>query len=308
VPDAAMTFADRLNLALKSLSIGRTRIASDLGVDKSMVSRWLGGTARPSTQNLERLTRLIAVQCPGFSLLDWESDPEQFARRVGMNPRDLGSIATANESAPVTSVPQEGRTFHPGILPFGLMDRAATETRRRAAVYIGRWRMTRLTSSGASQIRREFFLIARDGDGLRFELRCFAEQRLGGWMIVSEGKLYGMGADRGDNSITQLCLNGVTMPRAVRLEGILLGMGGVGIQVPFAELIVLDRVGESLDPAADSAWLDDATLTTGFVEASEIDPAILAKISRGSSVCAFDGESAAVLRLPPERTVIEGSY
>jgi hypothetical protein len=77
-------FAHRLALALNAASIGRGRLAAEIGVDKSLVSRWLSGQVRPSSHNLERITRLVAENRPGFSMLDWDVDAAQFATRLGL--------------------------------------------------------------------------------------------------------------------------------------------------------------------------------------------------------------------------------
>lgn len=67
---------------MKTLSISRGRLAADLGVDKSVVSRWLAGTHLPTDHNLSRLTTLIAVRRPDFSMLDWQADLELLAARL----------------------------------------------------------------------------------------------------------------------------------------------------------------------------------------------------------------------------------
>lgn len=72
--DPESSFAERLDLVLKALSIGRGRLAAEVGVDKSLVTRWLNATHLPSPYNLERITRTIIVHCPGFTMLDWEAD------------------------------------------------------------------------------------------------------------------------------------------------------------------------------------------------------------------------------------------
>lgn len=52
-------FSEKLGLVLKSLSMSRGRLASELGVDKSLVGRWVSGTVTPSSHNLKNLTRLL---------------------------------------------------------------------------------------------------------------------------------------------------------------------------------------------------------------------------------------------------------
>ncbi len=65
-----LEFAPRLALALKALSISRGHLASALGVDKSVISRWLNGANMPSGFNLSGLTTMVAARRPGFTMLD----------------------------------------------------------------------------------------------------------------------------------------------------------------------------------------------------------------------------------------------
>ena len=65
-------FAKKLELVLKVLSMSRSRLAADLGVDKSVVGRWVSGAVQPSAHNLSLLSGLIAQHIPGFTTLDWD--------------------------------------------------------------------------------------------------------------------------------------------------------------------------------------------------------------------------------------------
>jgi hypothetical protein len=304
VPDAAITFADRLNLALKSLSIGRTRIAADLSVDKSMVSRWLGGTARPSTQNLERLTRLISARCPGFSLLDWDSDIEIFNRRLGLGGRDVPAPAA---TAPLAGPVPAARKCHPGQLPFGSLDAAALETARRATAYAGRWYVTRLSGSGDMKAYREYAMIRPDGDGLRFE-HYLGTHWLMGWLIVSEGTLYAFVSDSGDGSYAYYCLHGVVGPKAHRLDGVTTSVGGHRATTPFSQVIVLERAGDLEGDDADDAWGDEGRANWGEIALDALSPELRTALAPdcGATVAASGGE--AVLRVPMERSLTSGGY
>ncbi|MBC8057886.1 MAG: helix-turn-helix transcriptional regulator, partial [Rhizobiales bacterium] len=81
---SSVTFAQRLDLVLKALSMSRARLAADLGIDKSLAGRWVSGAVQPSAYNLERLTVLVAVRCPGFTMLDWDRDLDGLADRLGV--------------------------------------------------------------------------------------------------------------------------------------------------------------------------------------------------------------------------------
>jgi transcriptional regulator with XRE-family HTH domain len=65
-------FSVKLNLTLKALSMNRSRLATELGVDKSIVGRWARGAVKPSPESLARLTEFVAERAPGFTALDWE--------------------------------------------------------------------------------------------------------------------------------------------------------------------------------------------------------------------------------------------
>jgi transcriptional regulator with XRE-family HTH domain len=307
MPDAETRFADQLNLALKALSIGRTRLAGDLGVDKSMVSRWLAGSARPSTQNLEKLTRLIALYSPGFSLLDWEADYDSFVQRIGMAAAsDLlaSAVTTAEKSAKPAAA---ARQCHPGVLPFGSLDAAALETARRAPAYAGRWYVTRLAGSGAMKAYREYAMIRPDGDGLRFE-HYFGTHWLMGWLIVSEGALYALVSDSGDGSYAYYCLHGVVGPKAQRLDGVTTSVGGHRATTPFSQVIVLERAGDLEGDEADDAWGAEGRANWGEIALDALSPELRTAIAPdcGATVAAAGGE--AVLRVPIERSLTSGGY
>ena len=53
-------FAARLGLALKQANISPSALGATVGVDKSVVSRWLAGRVRPTQHNLARIAAVIA--------------------------------------------------------------------------------------------------------------------------------------------------------------------------------------------------------------------------------------------------------
>ena len=78
-------FSRKIGLVLKALSTTRGQLASDLGVDKSVVGKWLTGAATPSAYNMSRLSQLIARSSPGFSNLDWERDLDGLTDVLGVS-------------------------------------------------------------------------------------------------------------------------------------------------------------------------------------------------------------------------------
>jgi len=77
-------FAGRLDVALKTLNISRAQLASQVGVDKSLISRWLSGRMRPSSHNLTRISEVLARARPGFNTLHWERPRSEFEAFLGI--------------------------------------------------------------------------------------------------------------------------------------------------------------------------------------------------------------------------------
>ncbi len=74
--------ADKLNLVMKALAVSRGQLASQLAVDKSIVSRWVSGANSLSGENLNLLTRWVSARVPGFTGLHCEGDitpPRRFS-------------------------------------------------------------------------------------------------------------------------------------------------------------------------------------------------------------------------------------
>jgi pimeloyl-ACP methyl ester carboxylesterase/transcriptional regulator with XRE-family HTH domain len=81
---AAADFAQKLDLVLKALNLSRGRLAQTLGVDKSVVSRWVSGATLPTDNNMSLLTEAVARHRSDFGRLDWELDAIAFAARLGV--------------------------------------------------------------------------------------------------------------------------------------------------------------------------------------------------------------------------------
>ena len=81
VPDRpqADNFAQKFRLALEALNWSRTRCAHELGVDKSVSSRWASGTSVPTEHNLSRFTAMIQLAYPRFHPGAWRLDAVLFA-------------------------------------------------------------------------------------------------------------------------------------------------------------------------------------------------------------------------------------
>src|SRR5277367_4610821 len=76
-------FHQKLALVLKALSISRGALAAELGIDKSVVGRWVAGRVQPTSHNLSRLSAYIGTRVDGFTTLDWERPISGLAPMLG---------------------------------------------------------------------------------------------------------------------------------------------------------------------------------------------------------------------------------
>ena len=68
-------FPDKLRLVMEHLNFSRVGLASKLGVDKSVIGRWLSGVNQPTNHNLTRLTDCVRERVAGFTLAHWNASP-----------------------------------------------------------------------------------------------------------------------------------------------------------------------------------------------------------------------------------------
>lgn len=291
---AGVTFAQRLDLVLKAQSMSRARLAADLGIDKSLAGRWVSGAVQPSAYNLERLTALIAGRCPGFTMLDWDRELDALAEQLGVLP------AAPGNGLP----PASAREALLPPLPYGLVELAKRETRRRGAAYEGRWKATRLSSSGAVRFMVEHALIRCDGDTLAF--RHFGGGwEVRGWLLVLSVQLYGVICDASDDSLGFYVLNGVTAARANCIDGIFSTVCADRNLTPNSQIVVFERVGELGDD--DDAWAASHIARSAVVATEDVPAAIRAAVAPdiGPAAAAAGGE--AMLRVPIERSLCRGA-
>lgn len=292
---SGVSFANRLELVLKALSMSRARLAADLGIDKSLAGRWVSGAVQPSAYNLERLTALVAGRCPGFTMLDWDRDLPALAERLGVDPADTPAL---------TLPPADRRQALLPPLPYGLIELARRETRRRGSAYEGRWKATRLSSSGALRYMVEHALIRCDGDTLDF--RHFGGGwEVRGWLLVLSVQLYGVICDASDDSMGFYVLNGVNAARANCIDGIFSTVCADRGLTPNAQVIVFERVGELADD--DEAWAAAHIARSAVVAPEDVRPEVRAAVAPdiGPKAVAAGGE--AMLRVPIHRSLCDGA-
>lgn len=237
---AATPFSKKLDLVLKALSMSRGRLAAELGVDKSLVGRWASGTVTPSAHNLENLTRLVAQRRAGFTMLDWDRSLEGLAQVFGVEP-----AAPRPAEPPASDAAAEG-------LPLPGMDMVRMVTERRGATYEGFWRSTRPSIAMPGEIFHDYGMIRRGADGLlRFQMGG-SGLLFDGWLMPVEGQVFAILFDTVGQTPVFLVFNGVSLHKAVQLDGLILAAALNAARTPSAYPVVLERIGDLTgDPESD---------------------------------------------------------
>lgn len=278
----------KMTMVLAGLSLSRVAVAHRLGVDKSVVGRWLAGTVHPSEHNLARLSQVVAEALPGFSLADWDDDIAAMARRHELA---LPGATTAQAS------PGDGSLA-------AFLETAQFELEAHAAPYLGLWRTSRPSLLMNDEIFHDYGLIRRQEDGL-------IEVRMGGSGLDFSGYLFPVSGNVfvslfdpvGRSPLTVLC-RGVALPRAMVLDGLLMLAALDSDRTPVAMPIVVERVGDltgdaAADLAAYRAMIDarprpqeplaDSAIRERLFRAPFLTVAGAASLSRGSTGQGLNG-------------------
>jgi transcriptional regulator with XRE-family HTH domain len=288
----AESFHQKLTFVLKALSIGRGALAAGLGVDKSVVSRWARGRARPSDHNLARLSALIAGRVPGFVALDWERSLESLASLVGADPavtRGAGGGAAADR------------------MQLPLLDQSRTLTRSRGSAYEGLFRSTRPYAQMPGRFMHDMFLIRRDDEGdLRF-VAMNSGVRVEGACLLLQNQLFVIGGEMTSGAFTFAILNGVNTPQAGLLDGLMLWCMDDRERTPTAATFILERVGDLTDDAeADEARFAELCSLSPLAAEGSLPPEIVAHLSRETGLSQVPLGGDGLLRIPPSRSVSRG--
>jgi hypothetical protein len=233
---ALESFTEKLAFVTKALSLSRGRLGADLGVDKSVVSRWFSGARAPTSNNMAAITALIAARAPQFTLLDWDRDLEGLAAVLGVG-RPGGAAAGAND------------------LTISLPAEAAEAARARAGAYEGIWRLT--YSAGVAEQPDLFvhsYVLVRKGENgqLAYKAGLF-DVVIEGWATTANNQFFGLALNPARGTVSLVILNGVTGPKAMILDGLSLscrdGLGGTPV--------VAACVSERFDDLTDDVEADD---------------------------------------------------
>jgi hypothetical protein len=230
------TFSAKLDLVLKALSISRGRLAADLGVDKSVVGRWVTGAVKPSSHNLSSLTALIAGRVPGFKTLDWD---RSFA--------DLATLLGADPSA----VPGLESREPPG-LPLAIAEHILATTALRGSAYEGFFRSTRPYVLQPGRFVHDHAMVRLDPTGyLRLRMGTGGTV-VEGWVLTLHNQLFTIAADVTSGAMLFGIFYGVATPRADVIDGLMLGPALDVARTPTACAIIFERIGDLTDdPEAD---------------------------------------------------------
>lgn len=246
--------------------MSRAKLASVLGVDKSLVGRWASGSVKPSDHNLSRITALVAERFPGFTALDWERDLGDFAKQLGIDP----SVARLDQPLPEV----QG-------LPLQFIDLARRNTEQRGAAYEGFWRTSRPSVLMPHLIFQDHGIIRVNANGLLEVRMGGAGLFFHGWIMLAEGNLFVIIHDSTGQTPLFLIFRGVPLPRAEVMEGILLMAALNAGRTPAAVPILMERIGDlSGDRAEDDAKCDALISRQPSVSIDEIPAANRAYLMR----------------------------
>jgi transcriptional regulator with XRE-family HTH domain len=281
-------FGNKLELALKRLSMSRARLAADLGVDKSVVGRWVTGAVQPSGHNLSRLSALFAERLAGFSALDWDRDLAGFAAALGADPQ---------------SVPAARRG--PPPLPIPLMEQFLASTAVRGKAYEGIFRSTRPYVLSPGHFVHDHGMIRMDENGLLRLKMGVAGTVVDGWVLPFGNQLFVLSVDVTSGALLFGIFNGVSGPRADVVDGLCLTPAQDAGRTPTAHAMVFERVRDlSDDPEADDRHFEE--LTKADPLASDVPDDLRAHLLRdfGPTVAAQGGEM--LLQAPLARSRARG--
>ena len=287
-------FGQKLAMVLKALTLSNGRFAADLGVDKSVVGRWLSGAVKPSMHNLARLTAQVAAKSPGFSMLDWDLD-------LG----ELQALVTDHRR------PSSKRDAGAMLLdwpPHGVVEEAAAATALRGDAYEGFWRSTRLSNEAPGRFVHDQILMRKSANGLLQVRTGVIEMRFEGISFPSQTQLVAMSVDAESGVFIFSVFNGVLRHRADLMDGLALTVtrnaGGSAVAMP----VVMERTGELTgDEAADDARYEASIESNPLAPEGSVPEHIRNHLFKDTGPTAFAAGGAAILGMAFANSIASGS-
>ena len=276
-------FTKKLDFVLKALSLSRGRLAADLGVNKSVVSRWLSGAALPTSHNLARVTALIARAAPDFTMLDWDLPLEVLAARLAPAPRD-------DPDRP---------------LAFPLIERSTAEIAASGDRYTGLWRSTRVGVMRPEMFARDHLLILRAKGQLT--IRLFSgSYDWPGWAVLVRGRINIL---FGEDDLSHIMLAPPDSPIVEAMDGLMLASAADNFRSPVALPLFLERVSppglvDPQDPVLED-MIEAARGQAIYVPESDIDPALVAHLRMEVG---YGRPGGAVMRMDEKRSQGRGRW
>jgi len=225
----------KLDLLLKAMSLSRVGLAQKLGVDKSLVGRWLAGKVHPSEHNLARFAEIAAESLPGFRLADLHGASDALARKFGIDP------------------PQRSREFDlaPGSPLAAFLEAAGPEIAFRSGAYEGYWRTSRPSLLMSDRVFHDYAMLRRGAGGLIEVTTLGSGLDFGGWAFPVAGNLFMFLYDLTGRTPLSLLFKGVSLPKAMVLDGLLTMAALDSNRTPVALPIVAERVGDLVGDVED---------------------------------------------------------
>jgi transcriptional regulator with XRE-family HTH domain len=287
-------FSENLRLVLKLLSMSAAGLASELAVDKSVVSRWLNGSVQPSAHNLSRLSALVAGRVGGFRALDWERTPDSLAEIFGADPRAISSLRPARQS---------------NGLQFAIWDQMVSTTALRGRAYEGFFRSTRPHPRDPDGYLHEWGMIRRDEIGLLRLRMGSAEATVAGWLIPLQDLVYIVAAAVNTGAMMFGIFNGAGASRVDVFDGLILLAANDKGRSPLATAMLCERVGElSGDADADDRRFDELSSQNPIAPAGSVPDAVQAHLVRDFGPAQRGNGGDWLLTLSLLRSMARGPY
>lgn len=252
--------AGKLSYVMKALNLTNGRVASELGVNKSVVARWLNGATLPSAHNMARLSTMVGARVPGFSRLDWESSLAELQTRLR----------------------RPGDSLPPGLgdwLGRMQMGEAAAATAAVADSVSGLWRSLRPLPRASGYFARDAMMIWPGPAGPVEFVMGAGGFRLHGWATARGNQFYCCVLDGQGGFFSFAIANFARVPRVDLMDGVTIAAAIDGAGAPFATAYLLERVGDLTgDHDADLARFEELMQADALIEERLLPPELVAHL------------------------------